>query len=192
MIIVLWEPEKVLAPQALRCAEPFGGRHPSLSRSGLGQYGPCLGSSNLVQSPGALTVTTTMEGPLKELGKLESLTSEPSKSKSPSIQTSLDSLLASLKETKNAIAAGGVDPGRLQALAQTVETRKKDIEDKQKEVYSSMARFGKAWDKVRGCYTLELSVGVKVRYLFRNSLRHYRRIRSCSLRRLLQLRWKGQ
>mgnify|MGYP001359649610 CR=1 FL=1 len=87
-----------------------------------------------------------MEGPLKELNKLESLTS--SNAKGPSTQDTLDALLASLREAKDAIAAGGVDPARLQSLAKTVEGQKKDVEDKQKEVYSSMSKFGKAWDKV--------------------------------------------
>lgn len=91
---------------------------------------------------------TTMEGPLKELSKLESLTT--GKAKGPSTQASLDALLNTLRETKDAIAASGtVDPARIQAMAQVVEGKKKDVEDRQKEVYGSMARFGKAWDKVR-------------------------------------------
>lgn len=91
---------------------------------------------------------TTMEAPLKELGKLESLTT--GKAKGPSTQASLDALLTTLRETKDAIAASGtVDPVRIQALSYVVEGKKKDVEDRQKEIYSSMSRFGKAWDKVR-------------------------------------------
>ncbi|TEB35872.1 ubiquitin-protein ligase E3 [Coprinellus micaceus] len=87
-----------------------------------------------------------MQAPLKELDKLESLTS--GKAKGPSIQASLDSLLNTLKETKDTIAASGtVDPARIQTMSQAVDGRKKDVEDRQKEVYSSMSRFGKAWDK---------------------------------------------
>ncbi|KAF5315520.1 hypothetical protein D9611_004651 [Ephemerocybe angulata] len=88
-----------------------------------------------------------MEGPLKELGKLEALTSSKP-SKGPSINDSLSSLLTSLKETRDAIAStGAVDSAWVHDLSQTVNARKKEVEDRQKEVYSSMARFGKAWDK---------------------------------------------
>ncbi|RXW24164.1 hypothetical protein EST38_g1732 [Candolleomyces aberdarensis] len=87
-----------------------------------------------------------MDGPLKELGKLETLSS--GRSKGTTIQGSLDSLLKSLREAKDEIAAKGVvDPSRLRDLSQVAEGKKKEIEDKQKEVYSSMSRFGKAWDK---------------------------------------------
>ena len=89
-----------------------------------------------------------MDGPLRELGKLETLSS--GRSKGTTIQGSLDSLLKSLHEAKDEIAAkGGVDPSQLRDLSQAAEGRKKEIEDKQKEVYSSMSKFGKAWDKVR-------------------------------------------
>ena len=98
-----------------------------------------------------------MQAPLKELDKLEALTS--GKAKGPSIQASLDSLLNTLKETKDAIAASGtVDPARIQAMSQAVDGRKKDVEDRQKEVYSSMSRFGKAWDKVSTHYFSDDSV----------------------------------
>jgi hypothetical protein len=84
-----------------------------------------------------------MEGPLKELTKLEKL----SNGKAPSILDSLDALLRSLQDAKEAIQAGDTyEP--LQALAQVVETRKKEVDDRQKEVYSTLSRFGKALDKV--------------------------------------------
>ncbi|EDR14274.1 uncharacterized protein LACBIDRAFT_305943 [Laccaria bicolor S238N-H82] len=83
-----------------------------------------------------------MEGPLKELTKLEKL----SNGKAPSILDSLDALLRSLQDAKEAIQAGDTyEP--LQPLAQVVEMRKKEVDDRQKEVYSTLSRFGKALDK---------------------------------------------
>lgn len=90
-----------------------------------------------------------MEGPLKELARLEKLTATASaKGKSPSIADSLDSLLQSLREAKDLIEAGAPVEEQLPLLAQAVETRKKEIDDRQKEVYSSISKFGKALDKV--------------------------------------------
>ncbi|KAH6918632.1 ubiquitin-protein ligase E3 [Coprinopsis sp. MPI-PUGE-AT-0042] len=85
-----------------------------------------------------------MEGPLKELAKLEKLTA---KGKGPSTQDSLDALLLSLQQTKDAILSGDTSSDHFTALAKTVEGTKKDIDERQKEIYSSMAKFGKAWDK---------------------------------------------
>lgn len=84
-----------------------------------------------------------MEGPLKELTKLEKL----SNGKAPSILDSLDALLCSLQAAKEAIQAGDAYQP-LQPLAQVVEMSKKEVDDRQKEVYSTLSRFGKALDKV--------------------------------------------
>jgi hypothetical protein len=93
-----------------------------------------------------------MDGPLKELAKLEKLTAGSSgKGKSPSISDSLDSLLHSLHEARDAIQAGSVSPDVLLQLSQTAEAKKKEVEDRQKEIYSSLSRFGKALDKVCLC-----------------------------------------
>ncbi|KAG5654513.1 hypothetical protein H0H81_001154 [Sphagnurus paluster] len=86
-----------------------------------------------------------MEGPLKELVKLEKLTA--SKGKAPSISDSLDALLSSLHDVKNQLEKGQVDQDTLQQLSRTVEAKKRDIDDRQKEVYSSVSRLGKALDK---------------------------------------------
>jgi hypothetical protein len=88
--------------------------------------------------------------PLKELSKLEKLTAGTSgKGKSPSICDSLDSLLDSLRETKAAIQPGtSVPPELLIQLAQTVELKKKEIDERQKDIYNCLSRFGKALDKV--------------------------------------------
>lgn len=90
-----------------------------------------------------------MEAPLKELAKLEKLTEKTSaKSKSPSISDSLDSLLQSLRDTKERLEAGTDTQDTFTQLASTVEQRKKEVDDRQKEIYSSLSRFGKALDKV--------------------------------------------
>lgn len=98
-----------------------------------------------------------MEGPLKELTKLQKLVSDssPSKGKSPSINDSLDSLLQSLQEVKDRLQHGTATDETLTILAKTVETRKKEVDDRQKEVYNALAKIGKALDKVP-CFVDEL------------------------------------
>ncbi|KAJ7470712.1 CTLH/CRA C-terminal to lish motif domain-containing protein [Mycena latifolia] len=89
-----------------------------------------------------------MDGPLKELAKLEKLTAGASgKGKSPSITDSLDSLLHSLREARNAVQTGPAPSGLFLQLSQTVELKKKEVEDREKEIYTSVSRFGKALDK---------------------------------------------
>ena len=92
-----------------------------------------------------------MEPSLKELGKLEKLVSSTgsSKGKSASIESSLDSLLQSLQETKEGILSGSTSTDTFSTLQKKVETTKKDVDERQKEVYNSLARFGKTLDKVR-------------------------------------------
>jgi len=85
---------------------------------------------------------------LKELAKLEKLTAGGSgKGKAPSISDSLDSLIHSLHEARDAIQPGTVSPDLLLQLSQTVELKKKEVDDRQKEVYNSLSRLGKALDK---------------------------------------------
>ncbi|KAH9996893.1 CTLH/CRA C-terminal to lish motif domain-containing protein [Russula vinacea] len=91
-----------------------------------------------------------MEGPLKELERLQKLVSdEPSsgKSKTPAIQDSLNSLLQTLHVQKKRLEAGLAAEAELTMLARTVEARKKEIDERQKEIYNSLARYGKALDK---------------------------------------------
>jgi len=89
-----------------------------------------------------------MEGPLKELAKLEKLTENVSaKGKSPSISDSLDSLLQSLLDVKDRLEAGTETEDTFGQLALTVEARKKEADERLKEVYSSLSRVGKALDK---------------------------------------------
>lgn len=88
-----------------------------------------------------------MDGPLKELAKLEKLTA--ARGKAPSINDSLESLLSSLQGAKERLLAGEDCVDTLLHLARTVEAKKKEVDERQKEIYSSVARFGKALDKVK-------------------------------------------
>ncbi|KIJ69459.1 hypothetical protein HYDPIDRAFT_106079 [Hydnomerulius pinastri MD-312] len=88
-----------------------------------------------------------MDGPMKELAKLRASTERSAKGKNPSVDSSLDSLLQSLHEVKSRIDAGTVTEDTFALLSQTVEAKKKEIDEKQKEVYNAIAKFGKALDK---------------------------------------------
>lgn len=92
-----------------------------------------------------------MDGPLKELAKLERLTAvgTSAKGKTTSISVTLDSLLLSLNQAKEQLQTDGMSPQALTTLTRNVETKKKEVDDRQKEIYSSVARIGKALDKVR-------------------------------------------
>ncbi|KAG6878729.1 hypothetical protein C0993_011544 [Termitomyces sp. T159_Od127] len=87
-----------------------------------------------------------MDGLLKELAKLEKLTS--SKGKAPSINDTLDSILYHLQDAKKKLENSDViDEDILKQLSQAIDAKKKDVDDRQKEVYSSVSRLGKALDK---------------------------------------------
>lgn len=91
-----------------------------------------------------------MDAPLKELAKLEKLvsSSNASKGKTLSISDSLESVLLSLKNARRDIENAAAPADVCVSLSKTVETTKKDVDDRQKEVYNSLARYGKALDKV--------------------------------------------
>ncbi|KAF9451079.1 hypothetical protein P691DRAFT_724908 [Macrolepiota fuliginosa MF-IS2] len=86
-----------------------------------------------------------MDASLKELAKLEKLAT--AKGGGPSIPNTLDSLLQNLQQARDAVEASDLSPEQFIALAQTIEAKKKEIDERQKEVYSSTSRFGKALDK---------------------------------------------
>ena len=90
---------------------------------------------------------------MKELTKLEKLASNSSssKGKSPCITDSLDSLIRSLHETRESIQNGSTNETTFSGLSQKVDSAKKDIDDRQKEIYNSLAKFGKTLDKVCFC-----------------------------------------
>lgn len=87
-----------------------------------------------------------MDAPLKELAKLEDLTSP--NGKEHSIESTLDSLLKALQDVKQRVLSEEMDTPIFQGLVQTIESKKKEIEERQKEVYSSINRLGKVIDKV--------------------------------------------
>ena len=92
---------------------------------------------------------------LKELDKFQFLfhnaqTPAPGsvKVKSPPIPSSLDALLAILKDAKQQLDSG-VSPNTLGAqISNAIDGRKKDIDERLKEVYNSLGRIGKTLDKV--------------------------------------------
>jgi len=90
-----------------------------------------------------------MDAPLKELAKLEKLVSNSNtaKGKAPSISDSLESLLLSLRDAKERIQSGADSTTTYATLSKTVDSTKKDVDERQKEVYNSLARYGKALDK---------------------------------------------
>ncbi|KAF9510400.1 hypothetical protein BS47DRAFT_1300282 [Hydnum rufescens UP504] len=91
---------------------------------------------------------------LKELDKLEFLfhnASTPAlssiKVKSPSIPSSLDALLSSLTDAKRQLDSG-VSPNTVGAqISNAIDGRKKDIDERLKEVYNSLGRIGKTLEK---------------------------------------------
>ena len=97
-----------------------------------------------------------MDGPLKELAKLEKLAAggPVGKGKGPSIDQSLDGLLAALLDARQRFQTGTGSQATLVALAKTAEDKKKEIDERQKELYNVAAKVGKALDKV--CCTWRL------------------------------------
>ncbi|KAI0818557.1 CTLH/CRA C-terminal to lish motif domain-containing protein [Irpex lacteus] len=55
--------------------------------------------------------------------------------------------MQSLRETKEKIQTGTANDTTFSGLSQKVDSTKKDIDDRQKEIYNSLAKFGKALDK---------------------------------------------
>ena len=104
---------------------------------------------------------SNMDALHKELTKLEKVsafnssspeagTSSAKGKASTSIASSLDNLLAQLQQLRDSVATGSPDTqDALICLSSIVEERKKEIDEKQKEIYNSLNRYGKALDKVR-------------------------------------------
>ena len=99
-----------------------------------------------------------MDTTLKELAKLEKLTAD-GKAKSPSIDQTLDALLSTLRAEQERIQSGNASPETFEGLATKVESLKKDLDDRQKEIYNSLSRYGKALDKVRPCRLPSMLIG---------------------------------
>jgi len=99
-----------------------------------------------------------MDATLKELAKLEKLTAD-GKAKSPSIDQTLDALLSTLRAEQERIQSGNASPETFEGLATKVESLKKDLDDRQKEIYNSLSRYGKALDKVRPRHIPSMLIG---------------------------------
>lgn len=95
-----------------------------------------------------------MDASLKELTKLETLTA--AKGKSPSIIDSLDSLLDSLNEAKEQFLMGKCTEEQLNHLTHIIESKKREIEERHKEIYTSLSRFGRSLDKASRMLSLDL------------------------------------
>ena len=86
-----------------------------------------------------------------ELVKLHTL-SGPQQGKWPSISSSIDSLLADLRDAKEQLQAETESPQVVATnMRQTVEDRKKAIDERQKEIYNSLNRLAKSLDNVHIC-----------------------------------------
>ena len=90
---------------------------------------------------------------LKELEKLERLSNfnspavrSTTNTKSPSISDSLDSLIASLKDAKSAVQAGGMPEEYAGELSKAVEDRKREVEERKETTtkFISILRSGKS------------------------------------------------
>lgn len=89
-----------------------------------------------------------MDAALKELAKLGKLTAD-GKAKSPPIDQTLDALLITLRDEREKVESGCAPSEAFERLATNVESLKKDLDERQKEIYNSISRYGKALDKVR-------------------------------------------
>lgn len=96
---------------------------------------------------------------------------------------SLDSLLQTLRNTKAQCEAGEVPVSQIMQLPSAVEKCKKDVDDRHKEIYSSLARFGKTLDKV-GMGTLCPVCGC-INVAYRNSRIRSLHIPTCLVQRTL-------
>jgi hypothetical protein len=98
---------------------------------------------------------THMDALLKETTKLEKLSG---KGKFYPGHEIVDSLLAALYEAKSQALSGNVNEQTLTQLSNLAEAKKKEIDDRQKEIYACLSRLGKSLDKVR--YNIALAVSV--------------------------------
>ena len=119
--------------------------HPSGFGFGLARY--------LHKQPTTINDECSMDAALKELSKLERLTAD-GKAKSPPIDRTLDALLATLRAEREKVQSGDASAGTFEGLAAKVESLKKDLDERQKEIYNSISRYGKALDKVRSLHPL--------------------------------------
>jgi hypothetical protein len=91
---------------------------------------------------------------LKELDKLSRLSAFSSRpgsksvAKNPDVSASLDALLSTLHAAKDGLAAGTSTPADIApVISKSVDQRRGEIEDRQKEVYNALTKFGRSLDK---------------------------------------------
>ena len=94
-----------------------------------------------------------MDAALKELAKLGKLTTD-GKAKSPPIDQTLDALLTTLRCEQEKVQSGSASSETFEELATKVDSLKRDLDERQKEIYNSISRYGKALDKVRPLHIL--------------------------------------
>lgn len=63
------------------------------------------------------------------------------------IHDSLEGLLAALRDVKERLEAGTASEDDVLNVSKIVEERKKEVDDRQKEVYATLGKIGKALDK---------------------------------------------
>ncbi|KAL5533317.1 hypothetical protein ACEPAF_5093 [Sanghuangporus sanghuang] len=103
-----------------------------------------------------------MDAVIKELDRLQNLTSfDPGPSSSGltspftaqkgkqtiGVAEALDGLLAALRDVKERVESGTASEHDVANIAKIVEERKKEIDDRQKEIHATIGRIGKALDK---------------------------------------------
>ncbi|KAG8907389.1 hypothetical protein FRB99_004414 [Tulasnella sp. 403] len=94
----------------------------------------------------------TTESLLKELDRIEFLsslypTNGQGKAKSPPMGTSIDGLLEYLHRARDAVDRGEDVGDVFEELSKRLETQKKAVDDRQKELHGALIKFGKGVDK---------------------------------------------
>ena len=68
-------------------------------------------------------------------------------------RSSLDSLLDTLREFKHSLETNTVSSNQAGILARAIETKRKGVDERQKEAFNTLSRFGRNLDKV-GCLSI--------------------------------------
>lgn len=85
-----------------------------------------------------------MDAPLKEVAKIDKLSS---KETFYPAHDSLEVILSALHDARSQVLAGNANQQTFTQLASLVDAKKKEIDERQKEMYSSLSRMGKSLDK---------------------------------------------
>jgi len=103
---------------------------------------------------------------LNELDRYQTLTRFPeddeavAKAKSLPMSRTIDNLLRDLYELKHAAESGAISASGYHDLVTMVDAHKKELDERQKESYSSLTKLGKAIDKVGATFIDSISVSV--------------------------------